>query len=96
MNKSVNQLISDTKNFLSLKKFDEALVSLNLIINKDPKNIAALSTIGDIYVLKKEYDDATKHKKKNRKTKIRKKKYKIGYYPIYEKYKHITSIRDLN
>ena len=25
-----------------------------------------------------------------------KKKYKLGYYPIYEKYKHITSIRDLN
>lgn len=24
-----------------------------------------------------------------------KKKYKIGYYPIYEKYKHITSLKDL-
>ena len=60
MDKSVSQLITDTKNFLSLKKFDEALKSLNLIIIKDPNNISALSTIGDIYVFKKKYDDAIK------------------------------------
>ena len=60
MDKSVNQLISDTKNFLSLKKFDDALKSLNLIIVKDPNNISALSTIGDIYVFKKNYDEAIK------------------------------------
>ncbi len=58
MDKSINQLISDTKNFLSLKKFDEALESLNLIIVKDPNNISALSTLGDIYVFKKRYDEA--------------------------------------
>ena len=60
MDKSINQLISDTKNFLSLKKFDEALETLNLIIVKDPNNISALSTIGDIYVFKKRYDEALK------------------------------------
>ena len=60
MDKSINQLISDTRNFLSLKKFDEALESLNLIIVKDPDNISALSTIGDINVFKKNYDEAIK------------------------------------
>ena len=60
MEKSINQLISDTKNFLSLKKFDEALETLNSIIVKDPDNISALSTIGDIYVFKKRYDEAIK------------------------------------
>ena len=40
MDKSINQLISDTKNFLSLKKFDEALENLNLISenNSSSKN----------------------------------------------------------
>ena len=60
MDNSINQLINDTKKFLSLKKFDEALKSLNLIIIKEPNNINALSTIGDIYVFKKEFDEAIK------------------------------------
>jgi len=58
MDKSLDQLITDSKNFLSLKKFDEALKNLNLIVIKDPNNISALSTISDIYVLKKNYDEA--------------------------------------
>ena len=35
----INQLISDTKNFLSLDNIDEALETLNLIIVKDPNKL---------------------------------------------------------
>ena len=58
MEKSLNELINDTKKSLSLKRYDDALISLNLIIKKDTKNLSALSTIGDIYAYKGKFIDA--------------------------------------
>ncbi len=37
MDKSIDQLITDTKNFLSLKRFDEAIWIFNNIIKINPK-----------------------------------------------------------
>ncbi len=58
MEKSLNELINDTKKSLSLKKYDEALISLNLIIKKDAENLSALSTIGDINVYRGKFIEA--------------------------------------
>tara|TARA_B100001057_G_scaffold68084_1_gene61817 strand:+ start:135 stop:2219 length:2085 start_codon:yes stop_codon:yes gene_type:complete len=58
MEKSLNELINDTKKSLSLKRYDDALISLNLIIKKDTQNLSALSTVGDIYVYKGKFIDA--------------------------------------
>ena len=60
MDKSLPDLISETKKNLSQKKYDEALKNLDLILKKDNKNLSALSTIGDIYVFKKKFLEAIK------------------------------------
>ena len=58
MEKSLNELISDTKKSLSQKNYDDALKNLYLIIEKDTNNLSALSTIGDIKVFQRKYIDA--------------------------------------
>ena len=58
MEKSLNELISDTKKSLSQKNYDDALKNLYLIIEKDTNNLSALSTIGDIKVFQRKYLDA--------------------------------------
>ena len=58
MEKSLNELISDTKKSLSQKNYDDALKNLYLIIKKDTNNLSALSTIGDIKVFQRKYIDA--------------------------------------
>ena len=58
MEKSLDELISDTKKSLSQKNYDDALKNLNLIVKKDSNNLSALSTIGDIKVFQGKYMDA--------------------------------------
>ena len=58
MEKSLNELINDTKKSLSQKNYDDALKNLYLIIKKDTNNLSALSTIGDIKVFQRKYIDA--------------------------------------
>ena len=60
MDKPLQQLIDEIKKNLSLKKYDEALNSLNLIIKEDKKNLNVLSTIGDIHVIKGNLTEAVK------------------------------------
>jgi len=52
MNKPIQQLIDEVKKNLSLKNYNEALNGLNLVIEKDKKNVSVLSTMGDIHVIK--------------------------------------------
>ena len=58
MEKSLNELISDTKKSLTQKNYDDALKNLYLIIKKDSNNFSALATIGDIKVFQRKYIDA--------------------------------------
>lgn len=58
MEKSLIELINNTKKSLSQKKYDDALSFLNLIIEKDPKNLSALSTMGDIKAFKGNFLEA--------------------------------------
>ena len=60
MDKPIQQLINEVKKNLSLKNYNEALNGLNLIIEKDKKNLSVLSTIGDIHVIKGNLTEAIK------------------------------------
>ena len=60
MDKTLDELIVIAKENLSKKKFDDALVNLKQIIEKKPDHLAALSTIGDILVFKKNFFEAIK------------------------------------
>ena len=60
MDKPIQQLIDEVKKNLSLKNYNEALNGLNLIIEKDKKNLSVLSTIGDIHVIKGNLTEAIK------------------------------------
>ena len=60
MDKPVQHLIDKIKKNLSLKKYNEALNDLNLIIKEDKKNLSVLSTIGDIYAIKGNLTEAIK------------------------------------
>ena len=44
MEKSFDELISDTKKSLSQKNYDDALKNLNIIVKKDSNNLSALSS----------------------------------------------------
>ncbi len=60
MDKPIQQLIDEVKKNLSLKNYNEALSGLNLIVEKDKKNLSVLSTIGDIHVIKGNLIEAVK------------------------------------
>ena len=55
MKKNLEELIKNTQDKIKSKEYDQAIELLKKILEIDKDNLAALSTLADIYVFKKKY-----------------------------------------